>query len=95
MIILDNNYRIEADPYQFILYKEGKLNKQGVPSKLDCTYHPTLAGALKRYYRLLQAEKISGGYLSLGEAIRASSAILSDLEKITKRLEASTHGKSI
>lgn len=87
MIILDNNYRIDADEYQFTLYKEGKPNKQGIPGKLDCTYHPTLAGALRRYYRLMQAEKISRGYLSLDEAIKASSAILDKLTDITKELE--------
>lgn len=87
MIILDNGYRIECDAYQFTLYKEGKLNKQGIPNKLDCTYHPTLDGALKRYYRLLQAERISAGYLSLGEAIKASVAILDRLDAITKGLE--------
>lgn len=93
MVVLDNSYRIEADEYQFILYKEGKPNKQGVPGKLDCTYHPTLAGALKRYYRLMQAEKISRGYLSLDEAIKASTAILDKLTAITKDLEVNPHGK--
>ena len=93
MIVLDNGYRIDADAYQFTLYKEGKLNKQGVPAKLDCTYHPTLAGALKRYYRLMQAEKISRGYLSLDEAIKASAAILSELATIVKDLEVSPYGK--
>jgi hypothetical protein len=93
VIVLDNGYRIEADAYQFTLYKEGKPNKHGVPSKLDCTYHPTLAGALERYYRLIQAQKISSGYLSLDEAIKASTAILSELADITKHLEVSPNGK--
>ena len=93
MIVLDNGYRVEDDAYQFILYKEGKPNKHGVPSKLDCTYHPTLAGALKGYYRLMQSEKISRGYLSLDEAIKASTAILSELAAITKDLEVSPHAK--
>lgn len=93
MIVLENGYRIEDDAYQFILYKEGKPNKHGVPSKLDCTYHPTLAGALKRYYRLMQSEKISRGYLSLDEAIKASTAILSELADITKDLEVAPYGE--
>ena len=93
MIVLDNGYRVEDDAYQFILYKEGKVNKQGVPSKLDCTYHTTLAGALERYYRLIQAQKISSGYLSLDEAIKASTAILSELANITKHLEVAPYGK--
>lgn len=95
MIILDNNYRIEADPYQYLLYKEGKIGKNGTPAKLDCTYHPTLAGALKRYYRLLEAERISGGFLSLGEAINAATAILGRLEAITKDLDASPNRNNI
>ena len=87
MIVLGNNYRIDADEYQFILYKEGKPNKQGIPGKLDCTYHPTLAGALRRYYRLMQAERISTGYLSLDEAIKASTALLDSLTEIVKSLD--------
>lgn len=87
MIILENAYRIDADGYQFILYKEGKPNKQGAPAKLDCTYHQSLALALQRYYRLVEAERISAGYLSLDEAIKAATAILDRLETITKRLE--------
>lgn len=87
MIVLGNNYSIEADEYQFTLYKEGKPNKAGVPQKLDCTYHPTLAGALKRYYRLMQAERISAGYLSLDEAIKASTALLGELEQVVKSLD--------
>lgn len=87
MIVLGNNYRIDADGYQFILYKEGKPNKQGIHGKLDCTYHPTLAGALKRYYRLMQAERISAGYLSLDEAIKASTALLDSLTEIVKSLD--------
>lgn len=93
MIVLGNNYRIDADEYQFILYKEGKPNKQGIPGKLDCTYHPTLAGALRRYYRLMQAERISAGYLSLDEAIKASTALLGELAAITKDLEVKPNGK--
>ena len=95
MIVLENGYRIEADAYQFTLYKEGKPNKHGVPSKLDCTYHLTLAGAIERYYRHIQAEKISRGYLSLDEAIKASTAILSELADIAKHLEVSPNGKRI
>lgn len=90
MIVLDNSYRIEADGYQYTLYKEGKPNVKGVPTKLDCTYHTTLAQALKRYYRLVEAGRIADGYLSLGEAIKAANRILDRLEQITKGLEVRT-----
>ena len=29
MIVLDDNYRIEPDGMQWMLYREGKLNKKG------------------------------------------------------------------
>ena len=86
MIILDDNYRIEPDGRQWMLYREGKLSKKGVPMKLDCTYHPTLPLALKWYSRLVEARKLSGGYLSLGEAIKASSALLDRLDEIVSRI---------
>ena len=86
MIVLDYNYRIEPDGRQWMLYREGKPNKNGTPMKLDCTYHPTLPLALKKYFQLVEAKKLSGGYLSLGEAIKASSALLDRLDEIVSRV---------
>ena len=86
MIVLDDNYRIEPDGRQWMLYREGMPSNKGVPMKLKCTYHPTLPLALKKYFQLVEAKKLSGGYLSLGEAIKASSALLDRLDEIVSRV---------
>lgn len=86
MIVLDDNYRIEPDGRQWMLYREGKPGKKGTPMKLDCTYRPTLPLALKKYFQLVEAKKLSGGYLSIGEAIKASSALLDRLDEIVSRV---------
>ena len=86
MIVLDDNYRIEPDGMQWMLYREGKPGNKGVPMKLNCTYHPTLPLALKKYFQLVEAKKLSGGYLSIGEAIKASSALLDRLDVIVSRV---------
>lgn len=87
MIVLDDNYRIEADGYQYILYKEGKPYENGRIPKIDATYHPTLEMALTRYYRLVEASLINGSANTLVETIKAVRALQSEIEVLRKDIK--------
>lgn len=55
MIKLDEQWYIDVDAYQYILYRKGKEYKGKGFSKLDATSHRTLAQAVERYARNKEA----------------------------------------
>lgn len=95
MIVLDHDYCIEADGYQYILYKEGEPDKKGRIPKIGASYHPTLDMALQRYYRLVEASLIEGSRNTLVDAIKAVRALQSEIEALRKDIREVTQVESL
>ena len=78
MIKLDENYMIDADSNSWNLCK--KVTVKGETKYIAETYHSSLASAVEKYVRIMQAEKISAKkYRSLTAAIKDLKALQQDI----------------
>ena len=78
MIKLDENYMIDADSNSWNLCK--KVIVKGETKYITETYHSSLASAVEKYVRIMQAEKISAKkYRSLTSAVKDLKALQQDI----------------
>jgi hypothetical protein len=87
MMILDSQYRIDADNYGYMLYRDGGVNTKGVPIRLGTTYHSTIGQALQGYYAAVQRDTVRGGTMTLPEAMGIFTTILDGVRRISDRLD--------
>lgn len=87
MIILDDTYRIDADTYGYMLYRDGGADAKGKPVRLGTTYHSTIGQAVQAYYYALQRDAVRGGTMTLPEAVDVFTAILDGVRGIRERLD--------
>lgn len=86
MIILDDKWRISADPYNFILHMDGK-NAQGKYMRVNATYHSTLGQALKAYHKNRLLNIADGRDISLDEAVDRALKLEKDIDELKRRLD--------
>ena len=92
MIKLENGYFIDADAFGYVLYREGKPDKKGNPTKTDTTYHQTIGQALYRYMQALQRDGIHDNNMTLHEAIDFFAELEQHVQDIKARLDKHRNG---
>ena len=83
MIILDDQYRIDADNYGYMLYRDGGVNAKGVPIRLGTTFHSTIGQALQSPCTAVQRDTVQGGTNTLPEAMDVSTALLGGVRRMS------------
>lgn len=85
-IILDENFRIEPDAYNYTLFfeKEGEINpKTGKPTKTESQwYPPTLQDALRSYVREKARIEVMGQEHDLKSVLEILKRIEDEISKI-------------
>ena len=92
MIKLTEGYCIDSDRYNFVLYKDGGLDKNNHRIMRDCTYHPTLSAALDRYFDLRLKQTIHGEDLTILEALGRIKTIQKEIEEFSEGIKTMEGG---
>lgn len=87
MIKLTEGYCIDSDRYNFILYKDGGLDKNNHRIMRNCTYHPTLSAALERYFDLRLQQTICGEDLTILEALGRIKTIQQEIKELNEGIK--------
>lgn len=88
MINLNHGYHIDADAYNFVLFRDsGKTDKKGNALKENVTYHPTIGHALYRYMQEVQRNAVHDQEMNLMEAIDFFCALEATAKEIRDRLD--------
>ena len=85
MIKLDEQWYIDVDAYQYILYRKGKEYKDKGFAKLDSTFHKTLAQAIERYARNKEAEIVMHG-----DAEKTLDEAVAEVHQLSKHIKGLT-----
>ena len=90
MIILDDQYRIDADNYGYMLYRDGGVNAKGAPIRLGATYHSATGQALQGPYAAVQRAAVRSGTMTLPETMGVSTALLGRVRHMSDRMKEET-----
>lgn len=87
MIILDDQYRIDADNYGYMLYRDGGVNANDVPARLGAIDYSTIGQALQSPCTAVQRDTVQGGTNTLPEAMDVSTALLGGVRRMSDRMD--------
>lgn len=87
MIKLTEGYCIDSDRYNFILYKDGGLDKNNHRIMVDSTYHPTLGAALRSYFNLRLKRMIHAEVMTISEALSKIRTLEKEINELTEWIE--------
>lgn len=82
MIRLDEEWRIDTDKWNVILYRELIGKKDGKPGKASESFHRTLGQALEKYYRIRWFGALHERDMTLEEAVRVAKELREEVMQL-------------